>query len=64
MSSELVTVSDIADQLNEPQNRVAYMIMKHRIKPVKRIGVTKVFDASVVDIVKGYLYNMQIQRSG
>ena len=63
MSSELLTVGDIADQLNEPHNRVAYMITKHRIKPVKRIGVTKVFDKSVVGIVKDYLYNIRIQRS-
>lgn len=63
MSSELLTVSDIADLLNEPQNRVAYMIMKHRIKPVKRIGITKVFDASVVETVKAYLFDIQIRRS-
>lgn len=63
MSSELLTITDIADLLNEPQNRVAYMIMKHRIKPVKRIGITKVFDASVVETVKAYLFDIQIRKS-
>jgi len=62
MSSELLTIGDIADQLNEPTNRVSYMLTKHRIKPVKRIGITKVFDASVVALVKDYLFNMRIQK--
>ncbi|KKN59389.1 hypothetical protein LCGC14_0542240 [marine sediment metagenome] len=61
MNAELLTTSDIADRLHEPQNRVAYILKKHRIKHEKRIGVTKVFDPSVVAVVKAHLYNMQIQ---
>lgn len=62
MSSELVTISEIAEILNEPQNRVAYMITKHRIKHVKHIGNTRVFDSSATARVKELLFHIRIQK--
>ena len=42
--SHLFTVSQVADQLGEPPQRVAYIIRKHRLKAVERIGIIRLFD--------------------
>lgn len=62
MSSELLTINEIAELLDEPQNRVAYMIAKHRIKHVKHIGNTRVFDSAVIARVKELLFDIQIRK--
>ena len=59
---ELLTVGQIAERLNEPPARVAYIISKYHIKPVKRIGIFRLFgEAEISRIVSG-LFNIQIRR--
>jgi len=60
--SNLLTVSQIADQLCEPPQRVAYIIRKHRIKPVERIGIIRLFDERQVKAIQQGLYGIQIRR--
>jgi hypothetical protein len=55
------TASEIADLLNEPLPRVQYIINKKRIKPVRRIGIIRLFDKAQIDIVKAGLYGIQIR---
>ena len=60
--THLVTVSQIADALSEPPQRVAYIIRKFRIKPVTRIGIIRLFDDRQVKAIKQGLYGIQIRR--
>ena len=62
MSSDLFSIADMADKLEEPTNRVRYMVDKHRLKHVRRVGVTCVFDETAFAAVKEALFNMRIQR--
>lgn len=62
--SNLLTVSQIADRLGEPPQRVAYVIRKYRLKPVERIGLIRLFGESQVEAIKEGLYGIQIRRSG
>lgn len=59
--SELQTVSQIADCLGEPPQRVAYIIRKLRIKPEMRIGIIRLFNNKQVAAVKHGLYGIQIR---
>lgn len=59
--SNLLTVSQIADRLGEPPQRVAYIIRKHRLKPVERIGIIRLFTEKQVEAVRQGLYNIQIR---
>ena len=58
----LLTVSNIADRLEEPPQRVAYIISKHRIKPIEYVGIIRLFSEEQVGAIKKGLYNMQIRR--
>ena len=60
--SNLVTVSQIADRLCEPPARVAYIIRKYRIKPVQRVGITRLFDECQVKAIVQGLFGIQIRR--
>ncbi len=57
------TVSQIADQLGEPPQRVDYIIRKYRIKPVTRIGIIRLFSHEQIEAIKQGLYGIQIRRS-
>lgn len=61
MNQEFLTVGQIADCLKEPPARVAYMISKHRIKPIKRVGIIRLFSEEQVKAIKQGLYNIQIR---
>ena len=63
MKEELLTVGQIAERLREPPARVAYIISKYRLKPVKRVGIIRLFDEEQVNEVKRGLYNIQIRRT-
>ena len=63
MEANLLTVGQISDRLNEPPNRVSYVISKFRLKPVQRVGIIRLFAEEQVDTIKQGLYNIQI-RSG
>lgn len=57
-----VTVSQIADRLGEPPQRVAYIIRKYRIKPVERVGIIRLFEERQIKAIKQGLYGIQIRR--
>ena len=59
--SHLFTVSQIADQLGEPPQRVAYIVRKHRLKPRQRIGIIRLFSEEQVEAIKQDLYNIQVR---
>ena len=59
----LFTASQIADQLGEPPQRVTYIIRKHRLKPVQRVGIIRLFDERQVEAIKRGLYGIQVRSS-
>lgn len=61
MQQQLFTVGQISDLLGEPPARVSYIISKHRIKPAERVGIIRLFDAQQVELVRRYLYDIQIR---
>ena len=62
MSNELYSIADMAEKLREQTNRVAYMVSKHRIKHVRRVGATRVFNQAALDLIKESLFSMRIQK--
>ena len=61
--ANLLTASQIADQLGEPPQRVTYIIRKYRLKPVQRVGIIRLFDEQQVKVIKQGLYGIQIRSS-
>ncbi len=62
--TDLQTISQIADKLGEPPQRVDYIIRKHRLKPQQRVGIIRLFNEQQVEAIKEGLYGIQIRRSG
>ncbi len=62
VNTNLLTASQIADQLGEPPQRVDYIIRKHRLKPQQRVGIIRLFDERQVEAIKEGLYGIQIRR--
>ena len=63
MTHELLTIGQIADRLKEPPARVAYVISKHRLKAIRRVGIIRLFGTEQVQAIKEGLYGIQIRRS-
>ncbi|HQK28405.1 MAG TPA: hypothetical protein PLC85_10800 [Smithellaceae bacterium] len=61
MQDERFTVGQISDLLQEPPARVSYIIGKHRIKPTERIGIIRLFNPQQVELIRQYLYDIQIR---
>lgn len=61
MQQQLFTVGQISDLLGEPPARVSYIISKHRIKAAERVGIIRLFDTQQVELVRRYLYDIQIR---
>ncbi len=61
--TNLLTASQIADQLGEPPQRITYIIRKYRLKPVQRIGIIRLFDEEQIKAIKQGLYGIQIRSS-
>ena len=59
---EVLTIGQIADLLQEPPARVAYMVSKYRLKPVQRVGIIRLFSQEQVQAIKQGLYNIQIRK--
>lgn len=59
---ELFTIGQIADRLQEPPARVAYIISKHRLKPGQRVGIIRQFSGEQVEAIKEALDGIQIRR--
>ena len=56
---DLLTATQIADQLDERPERVRYMIGKLRIKPITRAGSVRLFSKEQAEYIRQGLYNMQ-----
>ena len=59
--SDLFTTGQIADMLREPPTRVEYIIRRHHIKPVDRVGIIRLFNEVQVAAIKEKIFNMQIR---
>ena len=62
MIEQLLTIGQIADKLQEPPARIAYVISRFRLKPVERVGIIRRFSAEQVEAVRQALYGIQIRR--
>jgi len=63
MKQDLVTIGQIAEALEEPPARIAYVISKHRLKPVQRVGIIRLFSEEQVKAIQQGLYGIGIRRS-
>jgi len=61
MEDELLTIGQIADLYGEPPARVSYIVSKYRLKPVKRVGIIRLFGQEQLKAIKAGLYNIQIR---
>lgn len=59
----LKSIRQIAAQLSEPTNRVRYIVDKHRVDPVTRIGSTNLFGETQITSIRQGLYGIQIRSS-
>ncbi len=59
--SELLTIGQIADRLEEPPARVAYIISKHRLKPISRVGIIRLFSETQLTVIRESISNIQIR---
>lgn len=50
-----VSIRDIADRLDEPFYRVRYAVAKHKIEPVQRVGIVRLFSEDQIPAVKAAL---------
>ncbi len=57
----LFTVGQIAEILQEPPGRIAYVIGKFRIKPTERIGIIRRFAPEQIENIKQGLYNLHVR---
>ncbi len=57
----LLTVFQIADILGEPPHRCEYVIRKYRLKPRRRVGITRLFDEAQVEAIEQGLYGIQVK---
>lgn len=63
MKEELLTVGQIADLLEEPPARVAYVISKYRLKAVERVGIIRRFSREQVQLITQCLSNIQMREA-
>jgi len=61
---ELQTIGQIADRLQEPPARVAYIVSKYRLKAIRRVGIIRLFSEEQIDAIKSGLYGIQIRGQG
>ena len=60
---EYYTLGEIADELSESLPRIQYICSKHRIKPVARVGLTRLFTQEQKNLINEYLQNVVIYRN-
>ena len=63
INSELYTIGNLADYLDEPTSRIAYVISKHKLKPVTRIGIIRLFNKEQAEAIKQGLYLLRTGRN-
>jgi hypothetical protein len=52
MKTAVLTVGQIAEQLEQPPARVAYVISQQRLKPVARVGIIRLFAEEQVQMIR------------
>ena len=57
------TVGQIADLLDEPVPRVAYIISKLKLKPVARVGIIRQFSEQQIEVIRQGLYGLRIHTT-
>jgi len=57
------TIGQIADHLEEPPSRVAYIISKNRLKPIRRVGIIRLFSEQQVQAIREGLFDLQIHTT-
>jgi len=60
--ANLLTVTQIAERLQERNHRVTYVISKCKLKPVSRVGIIRLFNEAQEQIIKQELYGLRIQK--
>ncbi|MCP4257847.1 MAG: hypothetical protein GY774_10015 [Planctomycetes bacterium] len=63
MKDELHTIGQIADLYREPPSRISYIVSKYRLKPVKRVGIIRLFGPEQLKAIKDGLYTIQVRCS-
>lgn len=61
INKNLYTVSNIADILHEPPQRVAYIIRKYRLLPVRKVGITRLFSEEQAKAIEQELFQIQVR---
>ena len=61
--TKLLTVGEIAKQLNCPIHKVLYLIQSRQIKPFQRAGCLRIFGEDVVDMLRSELTVSQQRHS-
>ena len=61
MNDDLKTIVEIADALDEPTQRVEYIVRKHRVRAVRRVGGIRLFGPEGVELIKHGLYDIQLR---
>jgi len=49
---KLYTVGQLAEQLNSPKPRIAYLIAKLQLKEVRRCGIIRLFSGKQLDEIR------------
>lgn len=55
------TISEIADLLDEPPQRISYIARKLRLKPVQRIGLIRLFDRKQKEQIRQGCFDLQVR---
>lgn len=56
------TLGQIGEKLQEPTTRISYIISKLRLKPIRRVGIYRLFGEEQVEVIKEGLYNIQVRK--
>lgn len=58
-----LSISEIADLLEEAPSRIRYLISRDRIKCCRLVGQSRLYDEKAIERVRDALYNMRVQRT-
>ena len=61
-AEELLTIPELAAQLEEPQHRVAYAVRTRGIEPVARLAGVRFFDQDSIETVRTALDQIKGRR--
>ena len=59
---DLLTIGQIAERFGEPSARVSYIVGKFKIKPVRRVGIIRLFKPDQLALIRQGLYSMRVDR--